>query len=155
MHKHLRDWRKDPRVLDDPELLENEKSIYRVDQDAKNSHGWNVIIVWKKKPYPKWFSDAKYGDDPVKAKRAARRHRNELEKQLGKPRTDRIVVGDAKHIRRRLKAGVPVFEVSYAPEIGKVARTSVSIKKYGKQGAFAKAVEKAKEKLKESWGKVA
>lgn len=111
--------------------LEREKGIYRIDQKQKGTHGWNVAVIWKKTYYSKFFADTKYDGDPVKSFEAAVDFRNKLERQIGKPHTTRKVFGHSKGIRRRTKGETEVFEVSWCPEENKVARTSVSIQKYG------------------------
>jgi hypothetical protein len=144
------------------------KSISRIDQPEKHTHGWYVRVHFKGKEVSKFFPD-KLHKGKNKALANALVFRNETEEKLGKPRTDRPVI-----MRRPKKRGVvgvretvyrtrnaegearesPVFEVTWNPEPNVVRRTSVSIRKYGKKEAFRRAVELRKEKEAEYYGSV-
>ena len=146
------------------------KSISRVDHEPKRMYGWYVRVCYNKKIHAKFFSDARHGGR-AKALEAAIAHRNEVERQLGKPRTDRIIVASDRRnntgvtgVRRTKKAtgaydkdGNPlmteVFEVTWCPKPGKLRRTSVSIAKYGEKEALKRAIEIRREKERETYGK--
>lgn len=136
------------------------KSISRIDQPEKHTHGWYVRVHFKGKEVSKFFPD-KLHKGKSKSLQAAIDFRNETEEKLGKPRTDRPVI-----MRRPKKKGMvgvretvyrtrgadgqlresPVFEVTWNPEPNVVRRTSVSIRKYGKKEALRRAVELRREK---------
>jgi hypothetical protein len=145
------------------------KGISRIDHEAKHTHGWYVRVCFDRKMYSKFFSDASNGGKEKALKKAVK-HRNELEKQLGKPRTDRIiVVSNTRNstgvigVQRTLKvaklkggdtlAGA-VYEVTWSPEPNILRKTSFSIEKYGEEGAFNKAVELRQKVEKQVYGRV-
>ncbi|MEW5957352.1 MAG: AP2 domain-containing protein [Chloroflexota bacterium] len=138
------------------------KSVSRIDSTRKRMHGWYVRVYYKGVMHAKFFNDTKYGGTE-EALAAAVEHRDEVEQSIGKPRTDRPVVRISLRnqlgvvgVQRRMKhggkkgrqGGYPVYEVTWSPQRGKVARTSVSIEKYGEEEALRRAVQirKAKER---------
>ncbi len=140
------------------------KNISRIDVDSKNTHGWYVRIFHKGVSHAKFFSDSVYDGEEL-ALREALEHRNELEKKLGKPRTERYVIS-APHpnnntgipgvIRKKTKQkkrgkwySWDIYEVTWNPVPGRVSRTSVSIQKHGEEEAFRRAVAIRKQKLSE------
>lgn len=129
------------------------KGISRIDQPKKQHHGWFVRVTWKRETHRKFFSDTKYGGRE-EALREAVEYRNFLEAELGKPRSERQVIGTSRGtntgrrgIRRisstQRKRGREytreVYEVTYHPSPGITKRTSVSIRKYGEEEAFQRA----------------
>jgi hypothetical protein len=142
------------------------KSISRIDDTKKKTHGWYVRVFFKGKMYTKFFSDARYGAAELGLEEAIQ-YRDELEQKLGKPRSERTVVKLSPRnqsgvigVRRRIKSsgkkgrkeGYEVYEVTWSPEPGKMRRTSVSIEKYGEEGAFRIACEIRKQKELEIYG---
>lgn len=138
------------------------KSISRIDSPKKQMHGWYVRVCFNRAMHAKWFSDTRYGG-PEAALAEAISFRDETEARIGKPRTDRRVVGTSPRyrsgpmgVRRRRKRSkgngregiTEVFEITWSPEPNRVSRTSVSIAKYGEEEAFrrAHAIRKAKER---------
>jgi hypothetical protein len=130
-------------------MKNKEKGISRI--DTKDTHGYNARVYLKGKMYSKLFSDAKW-DGPDKAKGEAIFWRDNKEKELGKPRTNRNVKG-----LRPTNTGVyGIKEVTkkYTDKQGKLReehvlqisikniKTTVSIRRYG----FEKAMEIAKQK---------
>lgn len=131
------------------------KSITRVKRRKKNSAGWFVRVCFRGVIHQKLFSDSNY-PSPRAALQDAIEWRNETEKALGKPRTDRVVVG----MSRRNRTGIigvrlnrkpsqrpgmgqrmsRVYEVTWCPEPGLIRRTSVSIEKYGEREARRRAL---------------
>jgi hypothetical protein len=131
------------------------KSISRIDDPKKKTHGWYVRVFFKGEMYSKFFSDARFGEAGDGLIEAVR-YRDELEQKLGKPRSERTIVKLSPRnqsgvigVRRRRKSsgkkgrkdGYDVFEVTWSPEPGKMKRTSVSIEKYGEAEAFRIACE--------------
>ena len=126
------------------------KSITRIDHPAKKTFGYFVRVRWKGVTHMKFFSDRKFGDR-LAALDAARDWRDATERAVGKPRTEQVVVGFHSRnktgvvgVRRRLKGGSEVFEVTWVKEPGKIGRTSYSIAKYGEKRAFRLAVRARK-----------
>jgi len=142
------------------------KSISRVDQAKRKAHGWYVRVVFKGEIYSRFFSDSVWG-----GKRGALAEaihcRDQIEKQLGKPRTDRTVVMESPKtrtgvpgIRRTFKhtgAKNPnnkseVYEVTWSPQPNVLKRTSISIEKYGEEEAFRRALKIRERKEREMYG---
>ncbi|MDX1524366.1 MAG: hypothetical protein R3264_22235, partial [Anaerolineae bacterium] len=67
------------------------KSISRIDTPDKRTHGWYVRVYFNRTMHAKFFSDARF-DSKEAALAEAIRYRDEIERQIGKPRTDRHVV---------------------------------------------------------------
>lgn len=139
------------------------KSISRIDQKHKNHHGWYVRVTWNKDTISKFFSDKHY-DGKAKALKEAIKFRNETEAQLGKPRSEGLVLGTVRRsntgvrgVRRltskQTKRGRTyewdVYQVTFHPAPGVTKRTSVSIQKYGEKEAFDRACAIRKEAEKE------
>jgi len=122
------------------------KNLTRFDHPKKNTFGYFVRIQWKGEKYAKFFSDTVYGDR-LGALTAALEWRDATERQIGKPRTDRQVVGFSSRnksgvvgVRRLIKEGRDVYEATWIDEQGHVNRTSFSIARHGEKRAFRKAV---------------
>lgn len=140
------------------------KGISRIDCPERKTVGWYVRVRLKKVTKSKFISDSKYGGKEEGLKKAVE-CRNQLEKELGKPRTDWVIVGENPRnnsgvvgVRRAVKKYVgkdgrehfnEVYEVSWNAGREKKGRTSVSIKKYGEAGAFRRAcaIRRQKEEL--------
>ncbi|MCB0208331.1 MAG: AP2 domain-containing protein [Anaerolineae bacterium] len=143
------------------------KSISRIDDAKKKTHGWYVRVYFKGKMHSKFFSDARFGDKDQGLQEAIK-YRDDLERKLGKPRSERTVVQVSPRnrsgvigVRRRRKSsgkkgrpgGYEVYEVTWSPGPGKMKRTSVSIEKYGEEEAFRRACEIRRQKEEEIYGK--
>jgi hypothetical protein len=146
------------------------KGISRIDHVEKHTHGWYVRVCFDRKMHSKFFSDASNGGKEKALKKAVK-YRNDLEKQLGKPRTDRIVVvsnsrnttgviGVQRTVKVPPKSKNPddpsgaVYEVTWSPEPNVLRKTSFSIEKYGEEGAFRKAVELRQQMEKKVYGRI-
>src|SRR6478752_1991603 len=96
--------------------------------------GYMVRVFWRKARHQAYFSDLKYGDR-LAALDAAVAWRDHTEARIGKPRTDRTVIGYANSntgelgISRRMVRGHDVFEVAWRDPSGKTRRTKYSIDK--------------------------
>lgn len=115
----------------------------------------------------KFISDSEHGGREAGLERAIE-CRNQLEEELGKPRTDWVVVGTSRRntsgvvgVRRAVKKykgkdGTiylnEVYEVSWNAGREKMGRTSVSIAKHGELAAFRKACAIRREKEQEMYG---
>lgn len=134
------------------------KGISRVDHLKRNTHGWLVRVSWRGEMHSRFYSDGAHGGKEIALGKAIL-YRNRLEKQLGKPRTDRTVMMQHQRsdtgvlgVHRVLKEGAPVFEVTWSPEPNIVKRTSVSIRKYGEDEAFRRACVIRRRKEREVFG---
>ncbi len=146
------------------------KGISRIEQAARNTYGWYVRVSFNNQKRVKFFSDAANGGKE-KALEAAVKYRNQAERELGKPRTDRLVIArnprntsGVMGVQRKTKVVVTedgekrviknVYEVTWNPEPGRLCRTWVSIDEYGEEAAFRKACAIRREKEKEMFGSV-
>ncbi len=145
------------------------KSITRM--NYKKAKGWYVRIKFRGKEHRKFFAFQRWGSED-EALEAAIEWRDEKELELGKPRTDRMVV-----VRRDNKTGVTgvqrarqhtgatypdgtkkpnysdVYVVSWCPEPGVRRNTSFSIPKYGEEEARRKAIALRRKKEIELYGR--
>ncbi len=119
------------------------KSISRIDSKHKRTHGWFVRIKFKGRELRKWFGDAAYDGKPA-ALEAAVDWRDETERDLAKPRTERRVILDSG--RNRTGAiGVSFDErkqayvAAWSSRRGQVQRAWVPIRKYGRRRAYQRA----------------
>ncbi|MCS6884008.1 MAG: AP2 domain-containing protein [Acidobacteriota bacterium] len=133
------------------------KGISRI--DSNRTHGWYVRVIYQGKICCKFFSDGKYGSSE-KALKQAIKFRNAAEKELGKPRTDRVIVTRSPRnktgiigVVRLKKDGHEVYEVNWTPRPGVLKRTSISIDKYGEEKAFKMAVRLRRRKEREIYGR--
>jgi hypothetical protein len=109
------------------------KGVTRIDRDAGRhsdgrritaTHGYMVRVFWRKERHQAFFSDLKYGDR-LAALDAAVAWRDHTEARIGKPRTDRTVIGYANSntgelgISRRTVRGHAVFEVAWRDQAGR------------------------------------
>jgi hypothetical protein len=134
------------------------KSISRIDIPKKRMYGWQVRVWFKGQMHTKFFNERHFAG-PEEALQVAVDYRNELERSLGKPRTDRVVVAHSPRnqtgvigVRRTRRqtggysaGGEPnyseVYEVTWQPEPNVIRRRTFSIVKYGEAEAFRRACE--------------
>lgn len=128
---------------------EKHQHVSRIDQETKKTHGWYVRVQFKGKNHPKFFSDLLHGGRE-RSLQAAIAWRDATEKKIGKPRTNSKIftVGRTNTgiVGVRFDERLNRYEVSWVTPLGKHGKTSVSIRKHGKQRAFAIACEKRKTK---------
>jgi hypothetical protein len=140
------------------------KGISRIDCPENKTVGWYVRVRLGNVTKSKFISDHKYGGKEEALKLAVAQ-RNKLEQELGKPRTDWIIVGNnprnrtgvvgvrRTHKKYKGKDGRiylnDVYEVTWNAGREKRGRTSVSIAKYGERSAFRRAcaIRRQKEQL--------
>jgi hypothetical protein len=117
------------------------KNITRVDHPSSHSFGYLVRVSWRGERRGKFFSDKVHGDR-LGALAAAIDWRNATEKELGKPRTERQVVGivysssGIPGVRRVLDRGNECYEATWVTTAGKLRRTKYSIAKHGEKRAL-------------------
>ena len=136
------------------------KGISRVDNPKRNSHGWYVRVRFKGENYSKFFSDSVHGGMD-RALHKAVRYRNKLERDIGKPRTDRtLIVTPTRNetgmigVKKVAKGPSGAYEVTWSPAPNVVSRTSVSIAKHGEEEAFRRARAIRRKKERELYGGV-
>ncbi len=123
-------------------MLERHKDIARIDQEIKRTHGWYVRVRFQGKTHSKFFSDKKCGGR-YSSLLSAISWRDTTEKSLGKIRTNKHLVTVSNSgtgvVGVRLNDKFNRYEVSWVTVEGKQGKTSVSIRKHGKENAFIKA----------------
>ncbi len=130
------------------------KDIARIDQEAKRTHGWYVRVRFQGKTKSKFFSDKKQGSRDT-ALMGAVAWRDSTEKKIGKLRTDRHIVTVSRSKSRTGVVGVRLnkefnrYEVSWVTAEGRQKKTSISIRKHGREAAFIKACTIRQEKEQE------
>lgn len=145
------------------------KGISRIDQPKKDTYGWYVRVTFNGMRRAKFFSDKSHGGRD-KALEEAVLFRNKAEQELGKPRTDRLVIARNPRnssgimgVQRKTKVVKTadgekvvsnVYEVTWNPWPGKLCRTWVSIDKLGEAAALRKACAIRREKEREMYGSV-
>lgn len=126
------------------QVLEKHKDIARIDQEEKRTHGWYVRVRYFGKTHSKFFSDGKCGGR-YSSLLAAVAWRDQTEKRLGKVRTDKHIVTVSNTstgvVGVRHNDKLNRYEVSWVNVDGKQGKTSVSIRKHGKEAAFKRACE--------------
>jgi len=129
------------------------KGISRI--DTKDTHGWNARVYFKGKSYSKLFSDNLWDGKEIALDEAIY-WRDQKEMELGKPRTDRVVVmrnprnktgtiGVCRKLKKYYKRGKcyteDVYEVTCTPVVGEGSKkTSVSVRKWGEKEALKRAI---------------
>jgi hypothetical protein len=145
------------------------KGISRIDQPSRNTFGWYVRVMFNGKQVSKFFSDKLHGGKK-QALDAAVQYRDQAEKKLGRPRTDRQVIARQTRntsgivgVQRRTKImrtkdGERIvskyYVVTWNPEPGRVKTIFVPVDKYGERGALLKACSIRREKEKQIYGSV-
>lgn len=130
-------------------MLKRQKDIARIDQESKRTHGWYVRVRFQGTTHSKFFSDKKCGGR-YSSLLAAIAWRDSTEKKLGKIRTNKHLVTVSNSgtgvVGVRLNDRFNRYEVSWVTIEGKHGKTSVSIRKHGREGAFVKACSIRQEK---------
>jgi hypothetical protein len=125
-------------------VLEKHKDVARIDQEDKRTHGWYVRVRFQGTTHSKFFSDGKCGGR-YSSLLAALTWRDTMEKKLGKVRTDKHLVTVSNTttgvVGVRFNEKLNRYEVSWVNGVGKQGKTSVSVKKNGKERAFQMACE--------------
>ena len=75
------------------------KGVSRIDSPAKKMHGWYVRVRFDNTTRAKFISDKQHGGREAALEKAVE-CRNELDRELGKPRTDCVIVGSNRATRR-------------------------------------------------------
>jgi hypothetical protein len=139
------------------------KNITRVIDKRKRIDGFYVRIRWKGESYSKLFSLADYHDSEDRALEQAVRWRNHKELEIGKPRTERLIIGSSKpsntgekgislaRVRHRKngklgKVAHPTYVVTTFDKDGRKHRSTISIDKHGREKALRIARKLYKER---------
>lgn len=124
------------------------KGISRVDDEASSKYGYLVYVGWKGESYHLSFvSDLEYGDMGLEAAILAR---NEKEREIGKPRTDKMLRSSQLGVHIETDGHGNQMVVAQCGDL----RRYFSTKKAGLEGAKRKAVEAQHAMRKEYYGLV-
>jgi hypothetical protein len=145
------------------------KGVSRIDCPENKTVGWYVRVRLGNVTKSKFISDQKHGGKE-QALQEAVACRNQLEKELGKPRTDWVIVVKNPRnrtgvvgVRRTVKKYKgkdgkvflnEVYEVTWNAGREKRGRTSVSVTKYGEMQAFRRACAIRRQKEQQLYGNV-
>ena len=145
------------------------KGISRIDCPERKTVGWYVRVRLKNITRAKFISDSLHGGKDAALEKAVE-CRNQLEQELGKPRTDCVIVGENPRsksgvigVRRAIKKykgkdGTiylnEVYQVSWHAGREKKGQTCVSIRKHGELEAFRRACAIRRQKEVEMYGDV-
>ncbi len=143
------------------------KGVSRIDSEQKKMHGWYVRVRFNHQTKAKFVPDRLHGGKEAALVKAVE-WRDQLERELGRPRTDWVVVAHNPRnttgvagVRRTAKKYKgkdgkiylnEVYEVSWNAGREKRGRTSVSIKKYGERSAFRRACAIRRQKEQQMYG---
>ena len=138
--------------------------------DYKKNTGWYVRVKFRGVEHRKYFGDSVWGGEEESLE-AAIQWRNEKERELGKPRTDRMMYSNPESdlgvtgVRRTMKwTGAtdrdgnplpnytPVYAVTWCPDPDVRKATSFSVEKYGEEEAKKKAIKLRKQKELDIYG---
>lgn len=142
------------------------KGISRIEKSSRHAPGWYVRVRLGQTTLAKFVRDDAHGGIKA-ALQAAVAQRDQMEQQLGKPRTDHVIVADSPRnktgvigiqrkrkitYRRGKKYESEVFEVTWQAGREKMGKTSVSINKYGEMAAFRRACAIRRQKEEKMYG---
>jgi hypothetical protein len=139
----------------------NFSGIYRIDQDASRTHSWLVTIQRRGRIYHRHFSDRVHGGKR-RALEAAKAYRTRLALELS-PLTRQELCAIRKKSNRSGVSGVTrvdvleksrgrlyrrvYWDVQWPIGNGKARHKKFSVKKFGEQGAFRRAVKARRQAL--------
>ena len=135
------------------------KNITRIDHPNKRTFGYNVRVAWKGEKYGKFLSYNLYGDR-LGALAAAVEWRDEMERKIGKPRTEHQVIGwhsrnntGVVGVRRRRRGKIEVYEATWISRVDGCRRrtTCFSIARHGERKAFKLALKARKNGERMRW----
>ncbi|HXI13007.1 MAG TPA: hypothetical protein VNM92_10210 [Thermoanaerobaculia bacterium] len=131
------------------------KGITRIDDPGRHGVGWYARVTYNGKTHSKYLADASHGGTEM-ARTSVIKWRDAKEKELGKPRTDRIV----PPVSTRNRTGVPgvyqsreSFVVAWSPMPGEIRREFVSITEHGEEEALRLAVELRRKRERAVYGR--
>lgn len=123
------------------------KNISKIDRPDHHMRGYLVRVKWNKQLRQKFCSLVQY-KDWMAALDAALEFRDQAEKELGKPRTEQLIVGAAREsntgirgIRFVIDGEVEAYEATWVDHTGRKHVARYAINRYGKRKALKLAQE--------------
>jgi hypothetical protein len=130
------------------------KGITRIDDPGRHGVGWYARVVFRGITKSKYFADGAHGGTRGAFLKALA-WRNETEKEVGKPRTDRTFAAPGE----RSPTGIlgvyqqkKSYVVAWTPTPGVLRRQFVSIDRYGREGALQRAITLRRQRERELYG---
>lgn len=131
------------------------KGITRIDDPGRHGVGWYARVVFRGKTSSKYFADGAHGGTRGAFLKALT-WRNETEKKVGKPRTDRTFAAPGE----RSSTGIlgvyqqkRSYVVAWTPTPGVLRREFISIDRYGREGALQRAIALRRKRERELYGR--
>lgn len=121
------------------------KSVTRVERPERKMHGFHVRIAWQGKHYQKWFGDERHGDR-LGALAAAIAWRDATERELGKPRSERMIVTRSRSpsghvgVARVTLRGQAYYRALWRDADGQMRRRFFNIARLGERRALRAAI---------------
>lgn len=121
------------------------KSITRVERAERKMYGFHVRIAWQGKRYQKWFSDERHGDR-LGALAAALAWRDATERELGKPRSERMIVTRSRSpsghvgVAKVTLRGQAYYRALWRDADGQMRRRFFNIARLGERRALRAAI---------------
>ena len=128
------------------------KGITRIDDPGRHGVGWYARVRYRGVTHSKYFADMSHQGTQAAFDKAVK-WRNAKEKELGKPRTDRIVNANPKGRVPGVYQLKQSFVVAWSPAPGERRRAFVSIRKYGREEAYRRAVALRQKHEKAAYGR--
>ena len=134
--------------------LPKAKGISRIDDPGRHGVGWYARVKFQGKTHSKYFSDGSH-NGTRKAFAKALAWRDAKEREVGKPRTDRVVPAGRKRGTRHVGVyrSKQSYVVAWSPAPGDVCREFVSIAEYGPQEALRLAIALRQRRERAIYGK--
>jgi len=125
------------------------KSISRVEQHSRRLYGWNVRLQFNMKKRSKFFSDRRHGGKAEALARAIE-WRDSAERELGRPRSDRRIIGAPKVnstgvVGVQRPKGRNTLVVHFPEEACRLTRVIVPIGEGGEKSALRRAARLRRE----------
>ena len=135
--------------------LPKAKGVSRIDEPGGHGVGWYARVKFRGKTHSKYFSDGVHkGTRNAFGKAVA--WRNAKERELGKPRTDRVVPAGRRGSNRLVGVyrSKNSYVVAWSPSPGTFRREFVSISRYGREEALRRAVDLRRRRERSIYGGV-
>jgi len=110
------------------------KNISRY-KGKKKGTGLQVCVQWRKEIRRQNFSDSDFDNNPMQTLMAALEWRDEMETEMGKPRTERRILSSLGIYQSTDFYGNASWVAQCSPVPGKTMRKCFSIKKFGEHEA--------------------
>jgi len=131
------------------------KGVTRIDDPGRHGVGWYARVTFMGQTFSKYFADLAHGGKRAAFEKALK-WRDETEKSVGKPRTDRMFAMPGVRSQTGIQG---VYEqngkyvAAWTPKPGQTRRKFFSINKYGREEALRRAIAFRRQRERELYGK--